>query len=190
VEATRSALARFREKTIAAGFPGLHLNAILWGVKILPGEQSLENPKEMLRVLGFNSVTSYVWIHHVPLPEFPVTPYAYAAREAGKHWGRTAAELGLPYHPNVTMGWDASPRTCQSDRFMNRGYPFMPTLGGNTPGAFREALRAARAFIASRPGQPRILNINSWNEWTEGSYLEPDRVHGLEYLAAVKDVFG
>jgi hypothetical protein len=29
------------------------------------------------------------------------------------------------------------------------------------------------------PGGPRILNINCCNEWTEGSYLEPDTVNGL-----------
>ncbi len=34
------------------------------------------------------------------------------------------------------------------------------------------------------------ININCWNEWTEGSYLEPDEVHGMKYLEAVRDVFG
>ena len=34
-----------------------------------------------------------------------------------------------------------------------------------------------------------ILNINCWNEWTEGSYLEPDQVHGMKSLEAVRDVF-
>jgi hypothetical protein len=36
----------------------------------------------------------------------------------------------------------------------------------------------------------RILNINCWNEWTEGSYLEPDTVHGTGYLEAVKKAKG
>ena len=34
------------------------------------------------------------------------------------------------------------------------------------------------------------LYVNCWNEWTEGSYLEPDTVHEMQYLQAVKDVFG
>ena len=41
-----------------------------------------------------------------------------------------------------------------------------------------------------QPRGPRILTINSWNEWTEGSYIEPDTVHGLKYLEAIRDTFG
>lgn len=34
-----------------------------------------------------------------------------------------------------------------------------------------------------------LITINSWNEWTEGSYLEPDDLNGYGYLEAVKKVF-
>ncbi len=44
--------------------------------------------------------------------------------------------------------------------------------------------------LLAQPDGPRVLNINCWNEWTEGSYLEPDQVHGMKYLEAVKEVFG
>ena len=44
--------------------------------------------------------------------------------------------------------------------------------------------------LLAKPGGPRILNINCWNEWTEGSYLEPDQHNGMKYLEAVRDVFG
>ena len=31
---------------------------------------------------------------------------------------------------------------------------------------------------------------NTCNEWTEGSYLEPDTVHGTAYLEAIRDTLG
>ena len=34
----------------------------------------------------------------------------------------------------------------------------------------------------------KIVAINAWNEWTEGSYLEPDVEHGMAYLDALRSV--
>lgn len=47
-----------------------------------------------------------------------------------------------------------------------------------------------KARLVARPDQPKIMTINAWNEWTEGSYLEPDTVQGLGYLAAIQATFG
>ena len=44
--------------------------------------------------------------------------------------------------------------------------------------------------LAAKPDAPRIITVNSWNEWTEGSYLEPDKTNGFGYMDAVKGVFG
>ena len=70
------------------------------------------------------------------------------------------------------------------------GYPFTNTIGQNTPENFRTALEQTKQRLFGQPVGPRILNINCWNEWTEGSYLEPDTVSGFKYLEAVRDVFG
>jgi hypothetical protein len=191
IEATREALAGFRARTKAAGFPDLHLNAIVAGVPILPNEVAIKNPNDLLNTLGFDSVTSYVWIHNVALREFPATPYEKAAVDAAKDWTRLADELTLPYYPNVTMGWDASPRTVQSDVFVEEGYPWMATMKNNTPAKFEASLRQAKDFVDRSEENPhRIITINAWNEWTEGSYLEPDTVNGLGYLEAIRNVFG
>jgi hypothetical protein len=188
VEATRAALDKFRAKAVAAGLPGLHLNAVVWGQPILPGEQKPVDAAQLVKDLGFDSVTSYVWIHHVPLPTLQ-TDYNEVRDTYFRYWNEAERKFGVPYYPNVTMGWDSSPRANQDDEFGNFGYPFMNTICGNTPERFKEALEITKRRLLSRPGGARILNINCWNEWTEGSYLEPDQVHGMKYLEAVRDVF-
>ncbi len=189
IQAAREALSAFRQKTKTAGFPDLHLNAITWGVQILPGEQVVKNPNEMLSWLGFDSVTSYVWVHHFQPQTFPTAEYATMAAAAEKYWQQARKEFALPYFPNVTMGWDASPRTTQTDPFENTGYPFMPVIVNNTSAEFKKALQRVRQFLDEQKTGPKIFTINAWNEWTEGSYLEPDTLNRYEYLQAVKDIF-
>ena len=189
VEATRTALDKFRAKAMAAGLPGLHLNAVAWGQPILPGEKVPTDLVGLIKALGFDSTTSYVWVHHVALKQ-QVTDYNQARDDYFKYWDRAATMYGVPYFPNISMGWDPSPRADQRDVFGNFGYPFTNTIGNNTPERFREALALAKQRLLARLGGPRVLTINCWNEWTEGSYLEPDTVHGMKYLEAIQDVFG
>jgi len=189
VQATRAALDRFRAKARAAGFPGVNLNAIVWGRTVLPGEQVPADPVALVRELGFDSVGSYVWVHHVALPEL-VTDYDRARDAYLWYWNEAEGKFPVPYHPNITMGWDPSPRTCQKDPYGPYGYPFTNTIGGNTPERFRVALEIARRRLMDRLPEQRVVTINAWNEWTEGSYLEPDTVHGFGYLEAIRSVFG
>ena len=188
VEGARKAVDRFRKKTKAAGFVGLHFNAIVWGRTVLPGESEPADVRQVVRDLGFDSVSSYVWVHHVGLPQME-TDYAYVQEKYFEYWEEARAKFDVPYYPNVTIGWDPSPRTHQDDEYGNFGYPFTNTIVNNAPERFEGALLATKSRL-DELAEHKILNINSWNEWTEGSYLEPDTVHGVGYLQAVKDVFG
>ena len=187
VEATRVALDQFRAKAVAAGLPGLHLNAVVWGQTFLPGEKKPANAAQLVHDLGFDSVTSYIWILHVGLPE-QQTEYNFVRDRYFDYWAGAATNFGVPYIPNVTMGWDPSPRADQTQPFDDSGYPFMNTIKNNTPENFQTALAMARQRLLAEPNGLRILNLNCWNEWTESSYLEPDTVHGMAYLDAVKKV--
>ncbi len=189
VEARRKALDKFRQKARDAKLPGLHLNGVVWDRVILPGESQPVKLESLTKELGFDSVTSYVWIHHVGLPQ-QATDYNYVRDRYFEFWERAEQSFELPYFPNMTMGWDSSPRADQSQPFENVGYPFMNTISNNTPENFQAALEMAKKKINSNPKSPRVLNINCWNEWTEGSYLEPDKVNEMKYLEAVKAVFG
>ena len=96
-------------------------------------------------------------------------------------------EVALPLTPPAESG----PRiTVASYYFGNFGYPFTNTIGGNTQARFKEALVLTKQRLLANPNGPRILNINCCNEWTEGSYLDPDVINGMQYLEAVREVFG
>lgn len=192
IEAARDALDAFRAKARAAGFRDLHLNAIVWGVSVLPGEVAVKDPAEIIRRLGFASVGTYAWVHHSSpnADGFPKGSYKKAAERNYAYWQEARQRFSVPYHPNVSMGWDPSPRTIQSDMYEDRGYPWTAVLDGNTPAAFRAALQRAKRFVDQAGAPHPMITLNAWNEWTEGSYLLPDKKHGNAYLAAIRNVFG
>lgn len=166
MEAAREAIAAFRARAAAAGLPGLHLNAVGWG----------KLDVAMVKSLGFDSVTSYCWIHHAGVPDH--MPYAKWAEESCGKWAALEKTWPVPFFPNVTMGWDNTPR-----------FAWGKTVTGNTPAEFRKALERARRFMDARKSGQKVVTINAWNEWTEGSSLEPDTVNRMGYLEAIKAVF-
>jgi len=188
IEGTKAALASFRDKARRAGHPELHLNAIHGSVLLYCHYKEIADADGLLRHLGFDSVTSYNWHQDTPMPDFPATDYAAYAETAMGDWSSIRAKWSLPYYPSVSMGWDPTPRTDQTKNYEPLGYPYTAVLTGNTPERFERVLRQAREELESR-GES-ILTINAWNEWTEGSYLEPDTVNGMGYLEAVRRVFG
>jgi len=186
-----AAIELFRTKVKAAGFPDLHLNGCLWGIG-----GNLDTKVAQLKI---NSLTSYVWTHHIVLPDFPATEYtklgdAYfnSLENGGAANGleSSASLLPVPYYINVSMGWDSSPRCGNaSDWMQRRDYPFGAVIVNNTPYLFKKYLAKAKGLTLAKPENERIITINSWNEWGEGSYLEPDMINGMKYLEAIKQVF-
>ncbi len=188
IEATRAAMIRLNNKAIAAGLKGVHWNLVAWGRPILPVEKVPANYPGLIKLLGFDSATSYVWIHHVGLPDRQ-TDYNKVRDQYFTYWDNAKNEFKVPYYPNVSMGWDPSPRCDLNSVWGNYGYPFTYTIGNNTPENFRKALQMTRDKLMADPEGPKMMNINCWNEWTEGSYLEPDTKNKFGYLEAIKSVF-
>ena len=58
-------------------------------------------------------------------------------------------------------------------------------LNGATPEKFSNYLTKQINKAINRNSE--FLFINAWNEWAEGTYLEPDKKHGYQYLEAVKN---
>lgn len=167
-EEARKALDYFRDETKKAGFPGLH-------IQLTAGGNPNDNLVKRIETLGANSVTQYNW--GGPHPEDYIR-WGVQAMERIKKWGEA---LSIPYFSNASIGWDDSPR------FPAKG-PKDIVHYNNSPESFAAFLQKAKEYCDSRPGQPKLITIFSWNEWVEGGYLLPDMKYGFGYLEAVKDV--
>jgi hypothetical protein len=182
-EATNDAFRWFRGEAVASGLPGLHLQLAYCGPGARLNLSGVDKGGRLdadsaLAKLDFDSVTNYQFIHFINDID---RDYSEIMTDVVKEWRRIDEVCPKPYFPHVSIGWDNNPR-------------FQEFIGGvmknNTPDAFRAALEHARAFADAHPEQPPLITINSWNEWTESSYLQPDDLYGYGYLEAVKSVFG
>ena len=153
----------------------------LSGVYLMVCDYKLD-PKQ-LRHLGVDAATIYNLVHWND-PRRHVD-YASWGEKAQERFDHARDELGVrDYFAHASVGWDTNPR-----------YPMekvMPTVTNGTPAKFELALRRAKVWTDRnvRPGIPKLITVNSWNEWTEGSVLEPDSEFGFGYLEAVRHVLG
>lgn len=180
IEQTADALKWFRAQVAAAGLPGLHLQLTSWGANRrnmsgVDGGAKTTLTEEVKR-LGFDSMTNYQFCHFTNIDR----DYGEIMKDVQKEWVRMDKEFSVPYFPHVSVGWDNNPRF----------QTFRPgVMKNNTPAAVEKAFRMVRDYVDAHPKQPRLITINSWNEWTETSYLQPDDLYGYGYLEAVKKVF-
>ena len=179
VEKTREALERFRGLAREAGFPDLHLQLTIWGenaVNISGVDAGRSgSTRDVVPALGFDSVTHYQFVHFTDCNR----AYPEILADVKKEWERIRREYKVPYFPHVTVGWDNNPRF----KYLTR-----PIMTENTPENFKKGLYMAKEYSDAYNAVP-LVTLNSWNEWTEMSYLEPDDVWGYGYLEAVRDVF-
>ena len=58
------------------------------------------------------------------------------------------------------------------------------------PSGVRRMFELAKKYVDNAKNlKAPLIVVNSWNEWTEGTYLQPDDINGYGYLEALKSVF-
>lgn len=79
--------------------------------------------------------------------------------------------------PSIMPGWDRSPRSGKKSYIHTN----------STPEVFEKNVQDALRIIEKKEERHRILFLWSWNEWAEGSYMEPDRLYGHGFLNILKE---
>jgi Glycosyltransferase WbsX len=86
----------------------------------------------------------------------------------------------LTTFPGAFVDWD------NAARYKNRATIF----NGASPQSFEKWFAKLVATMPQRNLPENFIFLNAWNEWSEGTYLEPDEKFGYQYIEAVKKVLG
>ena len=154
-----------------------------------------ETVNRFLKELGIDEGVRYWWpTRHCDDPrfeEYTLTVNYSDYVDAGLDRGRAdAAFFDVPVNLNVCCGLDNSPRTIQSETYENlECYPWGSIVVGRSLKEYERALRETRALSQSADYRGHFITFNSWNEWTEGNYLEPDTVYGYGFLECIRKIF-
>lgn len=84
-------------------------------------------------------------------------------------------EFSSTHYSGAFVDWDNTPRKKTKSLVMK----------GSSPQIFKNNFD--KLYMKSLNSNVPYLFINAWNEWAEGTYLEPDTKNGYGYLEAVSD---
>lgn len=179
VDGTAEAFGNFNKIAREYGFDGVHFQY----VKIDGDFEKVKNlfslnitEGEMLKKVGFSSFSHYQFVHFMEMKDMN---YSIAMEKMIEEW-ENCEEMGITYYPHVSLGWDPNPR------FKKYNPDVIPPA---KPEEIEKAFRYAKEYVDKHNENAPLIVVNSWNEWTEGSYFEPDNITGYGYLEAAKKVF-
>ncbi|TVT78565.1 MAG: hypothetical protein FHP92_01555 [Denitromonas halophila] len=133
---------------------------------------------------GYSAFSTYNY-HSGPMAPLDTPSHSFADLDLGyrAHWQRFAEKGSLPLIVPMTSGWDKRPWGGSKDPAHDN------SMG--SPEEFGAHLDAAKVFMDENPALTRRMGvICCWNEFGEGSYIEPTKKDGFRYLEEVKRVFG
>lgn len=160
----------------AAGFPGVYFVAGTGAY--------ISMVDSYAKAAGYSAFSAYNY-HQGPLAPDNTPSHSYNDLDRGyrEHWQRFAQKGNLPLIVPMTSGWDKRPWGGSKDPAHDNSL--------STPDEFGLHLEAAKAFMDASPDLTNRMGvICCWNEFGEGSYIEPTKEEGFSYLEKIRDAFG
>lgn len=135
-----------------------------------------QHDQKSLKAAGYSACSAYNYASINLPPGARQAPYDTMVSGYETMWRQARDEGVLPFIPPVSPGWDSRP--WYGDKAMVRT--------GARPEKFRAMCEAAKRYV-----DPEVNAViaECWNEFGEGSYLEPTEQHGFGYLDALRDAF-
>lgn len=170
-------LDKWKQWSLEAGFKGLHLVEMLTifdNTKVYDFDAAIEF--EPMYTVGHDK--SFKDKIKWKLNE--IKNKGYRILDYDEIWGkiilRNRKERDVIYK-GAFVDWDNSPRKKHALIFK-----------GSNPEKFGKYLLEQARKVKELPENQQFLFINAWNEWAEGTYLEPDERYKDGYLKEVKKV--
>lgn len=133
--------------------------------------------------IGLDSISSYV-----TLVDFNTKKNLLSHKECVEDqknvWKHILAQTTVPFYPSISSGWDASARGSFVKGFKVNKFPWAPIVKNANPTDFFTNLELVKSYF---PLEELEIHIASWNEWSEGHYIEADEKFGYGFLEAVKE---
>jgi hypothetical protein len=144
------------------------------GVELYP--VALQHSSPALKAAGFMATSAYNYAGTAVPPGESRAPYDTMVTGYEETWKAARSDDSLPYIVPVSPGWDSRP--WYGEGTMVRTNP--------RPEKYRQMCEAAKPYV-----DPRLQAVISecWNEFGEGSYIEPCTQYGFGYLDALRDAF-
>ncbi len=171
-EGVRKAFEAMRRECINHGLKGLYIVAC-----VANAGQAQRAAAE-----GYDAVTAYNWPTLGMKTGEKWSPFDALIEAYKRNWEHIAENSPVPLIVPVSGGWDSRP--WHGDNAIVRF--------GRNPENFKRHLQDAKAFLDKFVPQGKALPIaliEAWNEWGEGSYIEPHAEFGFGYLDAIREVF-
>ena len=142
-------------------------------------------PSGRAETMGYNALSAYN-LNNVSIGNpFHRLSHSYAELNDVYRidWEWMVANATLPYIIPMMSGWDRRPWGGSKDPEHDNSV--------STPESFEAHLLTARDIMNNQPEKTlKIGVICCWNEFGEGSYIEPTKKWQFRYLEKVKSVFG
>ena len=167
-----------QEKMLSSGYKSIYFIAATQAIEKMVNNQ-LPNS-------GYSALTSYNYHRGLSgkFKTYEIKPKAINYKEltAGykESWDWILKNSSLPYLLPITSGWNQRPWGSNSEH--DNCY--------STPQSFRSHLIEAKKTISNNYEKTKgTAIICCWNEYGEGSYIEPTKKYKFEYLEQIKNVF-